>query len=441
LATNADTQNTDFLEDSLSHDNDDVATPAAKTGRSLRKPVLLGVAALVVALALGGGVYAAAGKTVTITVDGQQQEVSTHAGSVEGALESAGLSVSEHDVLAPAADTTISDGSQIALERGRLLTLTIDGQQREVWTTATTVEEALAELGQNPGAFALSADRSRVVPLDGLAVTAETIFATSLADGANPATNLQSAANTVGELLNEQHLTLGPLDTVSPAAETPLSAGLAVTITRVAQTTAAEQVPVAQPADQQVEDANLDEGSSNVTQEGSAGTDQVTYQVTTTNGAETAKTEVSRTAVTPAQPKIVAVGTKPVYTASSSNSGSSSSNSGSSSSNSGSSSSSSGSSSSDSGSSSSSSAAPASSGSSGINWQGIAQCESTNNWSINTGNGYYGGLQFDLGTWASGGGLAYASRPDLATQSQQIAVAENVAASRGTSPWACGYAG
>ena len=69
---------------------------------------------------------------------------------------------------------------------------------------------------------------------------------------------------------------------------------------------------------------------------------------------------------------------------------------------------------------------PASSGSSGINWDGIAQCESTNNWSINTGNGYYGGLQFDNSTWASGGGTAYASRPDLATREQQIAVAENV---------------
>jgi uncharacterized protein YabE (DUF348 family) len=435
LASNADTQNTDLLDESLSNDNDDVATPAAKTGRSLRKPVLLGVAALVVALALGGGAYVATGKTVTITVDGQQQEVSTHAGSVEGALESAGLSVSEHDVLAPAADTAISDGSQIALERGRLLTLTIDGQQRQVWTTATTVEEALAELGQNPGAFALSADRSRQLPLDGLAVTAETIFATSIADGPNAAANVESAANTVGELLTEQGLTLGPLDTVSPAAETPLSAGLAVAITRVAETTVAEQVPVAQPADQQVEDANLDEGSTTVTQEGAAGTDQVTYQVTTTNGAETAKTEVSRTAVTLAQPKIIAVGTKPVYTAPSSSS------TGSASSSTGSSSSSTASTSSDSGSSSSSSAAPVSSGSSGINWDGIAQCESTNNWSINTGNGYYGGLQFDLGTWASGGGDAYASRPDLASREEQIAVAENVAASRGSSPWACASAG
>ena len=124
-------------------------------------------------------------------------------GSVEGALDSAGLTISEHDTVAPSIDTAISDGSQIVVERGRLLTLTIDGQTREVWTTATTVEEALAELGQNPAAFKLSADRSRQIPVDGLAMTADTLFHASVSvGGAAPAT-LQSSAKTVGDLLAE----------------------------------------------------------------------------------------------------------------------------------------------------------------------------------------------------------------------------------------------
>ena len=75
-----------------------------------------------------------------------------------------------------------------------------------------------------------------------------------------------------------------------------------------------------------------------------------------------------------------------------------------------------------------------------MNWDAIAQCESGQNWSINTGNGYYGGLQFDIGTWLSNGGGAYAERADLASKDQQIAIAERVYASRGLSPWACGYA-
>jgi hypothetical protein len=70
-------------------------------------------------------------------------------------------------------------------------------------------------------------------------------------------------------------------------------------------------------------------------------------------------------------------------------------------------------------------------------WDRIAQCESTGNWSINTGNGYYGGLQFNQATWKSAGGLAYAPRADLATKAEQIAVANNLRSKRGLQPWEC----
>ena len=72
-------------------------------------------------------------------------------------------------------------------------------------------------------------------------------------------------------------------------------------------------------------------------------------------------------------------------------------------------------------------------------WDKIAQCEAGGNWSINTGNGYYGGLQFSPSTWAAFGGLAYAPRADLATQAQQIAVAEKVLLVQGPRAWpTCG---
>jgi LysM repeat protein len=71
--------------------------------------------------------------------------------------------------------------------------------------------------------------------------------------------------------------------------------------------------------------------------------------------------------------------------------------------------------------------APAVSG--GSSWDRIAACESGGNWSINTGNGYYGGLQFTQATWAGAGGLAYAPRADLATRDQQIAIASKLSLS------------
>lgn len=69
--------------------------------------------------------------------------------------------------------------------------------------------------------------------------------------------------------------------------------------------------------------------------------------------------------------------------------------------------------------------------SSGGAWDRIAACESGGNWAANTGNGYYGGLQFDHGTWAAYGGTAYANNANGASKAQQIAIAEKVKADRG----------
>ena len=72
-------------------------------------------------------------------------------------------------------------------------------------------------------------------------------------------------------------------------------------------------------------------------------------------------------------------------------------------------------------------------------WDTVAQCESGGNWSINTGNGYYGGLQFSASTWAAYGGSAYASTADQASKSQQITIAEKVLAGQGKGAWpVCG---
>ncbi|WSQ07474.1 transglycosylase family protein [Streptomyces sp. NBC_01231] len=68
-------------------------------------------------------------------------------------------------------------------------------------------------------------------------------------------------------------------------------------------------------------------------------------------------------------------------------------------------------------------------------WNKVAACESTNDWSINTGNGYYGGLQFTQSTWEAYGGTRYAPRADLATRDQQIAVAEKVLDGQGPGAW------
>ena len=87
-----------------------------------------------------------------------------------------------------------------------------------------------------------------------------------------------------------------------------------------------------------------------------------------------------------------------------------------------------------------STAAPASSGA--VNWPAIAECESGGNWSANTGNGFYGGLQFTEQTWLGYGGGQYASSANQATEAQQVAVAQRVLAGQGIGAWpVCGADG
>ncbi|MEI2276538.1 transglycosylase family protein [Paenarthrobacter ilicis] len=73
-------------------------------------------------------------------------------------------------------------------------------------------------------------------------------------------------------------------------------------------------------------------------------------------------------------------------------------------------------------------------------WDRIAQCESGGNWSINSGNGYYGGLQFSGPTWLANGGGAYAPNASLASKAQQIDIANRLYAKNGLSDWGCAHA-
>lgn len=79
-----------------------------------------------------------------------------------------------------------------------------------------------------------------------------------------------------------------------------------------------------------------------------------------------------------------------------------------------------------------SSATPVASAQGTSAWDSLAQCESGGNWSVNTGNGYYGGLQFTLGSWHAYGGTGY---PNLASRTEQIAVAEKILSAQGWGAW------
>ena len=383
------------------------------------------VAAVLLTLLAGAGTAIAMDKSVTVQVDGQSTSVSTMSATVDGALHAAGVQVGEHDTLAPSAATPIAAGDTIVLRRGRHVELTIDGQQRSVWTTALTVQDALAELGMTSPDAQLSASRSSRLPLEGAALDVSNPHDVTIVD-AGVTHPIRTTAATVGALLTERGMVLQQADTVSADVAAPVADGMQLMITRIRTADITTDVPVPAPV-QKVDDPTQAAGQTTVQTKPADGKQAVTFRVTTTNGAETSREQVSVTVTTPPTPGVTLVGTKapvpavsvpavsvPAVTepavsvpavseptaAASGNTGAS---------------------------------APAVANASAFD--ALAGCESGGNWAINTGNGFYGGVQFDRGTWLSNGGGAYAPLPNQASREQQIAIASKVQAARVWSPW------
>ncbi len=366
----------------------------------MRRSVKYGLYGAVLAGVVGGSAAfatAANGESVTLVVDGQTQKIHTTASDVQGALKGAGYTVGPHDIVAPAASAKVSDGSKIVLKRGRLLHLNVDGQRKDVWTTAPTVADALAQLGY-PAQDFVSVSRSKRLPLDATSISLRAPKKITLVR-AGKASTITSTDATVGDLLKTLGITVVSADRVKPGLDTVLKNGTKVVIQRVLHKQSTERVSVDYPTVQQSDPTMYTDQSTVVTQ-GVEGSADVTYDNVFVDGKFVARTEVSRHVVTAPKAKVVKVGTKQRPAA----------------------------------------PAPApAAASNGLNWDAVAQCESGGNWHINTGNGFYGGLQFDYGTWLSYGGGAYAQRADLASREQQIAVASKLYAARGSSPWpVCG---
>jgi len=347
--------------------------------------------ALGLGLPAGTAAALAMDKAVTVTVDGEQRTIHTFASSVAGALQSAGLQAGDQDSLAPTASSSIEDGSRIVLARGRPLALTVDGTQHEIWTTALTVDTALQQVGMpHSEDMELSASPSKRIPLEGMALVVRNTKPITLLDGGQPPKEIQSSALSVGDLLTQLGVPLHDQDTVTPGRTSPVLPGMTVQVNRVRSEQRTERRLIDPPV-KKIKDPELSAGSVVVEDPGAPGEQIVTYLVTLANGKETDRKQVSVQEITPARAGKIRVGTKGFAK----------------------------------------SVAKSSPVAEGSVWDRLARCESGNNWAANTGNGYYGGLQFDKTTWRAYGGSQYAPYPHQATREEQIEVAQRVRNSRG----------
>jgi resuscitation-promoting factor RpfB len=355
-----------------------------------RSPLLrLLVGATLVSLGAAGGYAVAAHKTVTLNVDGSQMTVATMKSRVIDVVKENGFDVGERDDLYPAANEPVHQSESIVLRRSRPLQISLDGENsRQVWTTASTVQDALAQLRMTDKAPAAASRGSRV-PLAGMSLPVVSPKTVQLNDGGVIRT-LHLAAPNVAGLLQAAGVPLQQNDTVVPPAWSPVTDNMQVQVTRIRIEKVTERVPL-QPDNKQIPDPTMNMSRQVVEDPGTPGVQDVTFAVATTNGVETGKLPVANVVVTPAHDGVTRIGAKP-----------------------------------------GTEVPPVTNGGT---WDSLAKCEAGGNWAINTGNGFYGGVQFDQNTWERNGGLRYAARADLATREEQIAIAEVTRARQGWGAW------
>ncbi|PJN08820.1 resuscitation-promoting factor [Streptomyces sp. CB01635] len=348
---------------------------------------LLPQALVVVFLAGGTTAFVAADKAVQLSVEGRPRTLHTFADDVGELLADEGVDVGPHDVVAPAPGTALASGDEVTVRYGRLVHLTIDGQRRQVWTTAGTVDGALHQLGVRAEGAYVSASRSRRIARDGLEFDVRTERSVMvMADGRER--TIRTNAATVRDAVDEAGISLHGQDTTSVPQDSFPRDGQTITVMRIKGSKEVRE-EVIEYAVERTQDPTLFRGTEVVERAGRQGARRVTYALRTVNGVKQKPRRMSAEVVREPRSQVVKVGTKPLP--------------------------------------------PSVAGADGLNWSELARCESGGRPSATDATGTYGGLyQFDVQTWRSLGG---GGRPQDASASEQTYRAKKLYVRRGASPW------
>ncbi len=288
------------------------------------------------------------------------------------------------------------------------VSVAVDGQTVVVSGYVSTVADVLAKSSITLEQKDVVEPAANASIADGQTITVTRIRAKEVTVSHDGTTStISSYASSIAGALADAGVSVSSTDRVSPGITENLTDGQKVSVQRVvvtqASTTAA--IPFTSTT---VKDATVAKGTTKVTTKGVDGVKTTTYKVVTVDGVEESRTLVSEADTTAAVAQVTTVGTKTTTTATPYTS----------------------------------TPVPPTGGGA-INlanaamWDKVAKCESGGNWHINTGNGYYGGLQFSYSTWLGAGGGEFAQRADLASREQQITVANRLYATSGLSQWGC----
>lgn len=317
-------------------------------------------------------------------LEDMRETIPSRASTVGEFLDNANIELDRYDRVEPAQDAHIlGDDFKINVYRARPVTIIDDGKRIQAFSAATTPRSVAEQVGlkvhpedrlvsEAPGNFLRDRVLGEKVIIDRATPVNINLYGTP--------ESTRTRAKTVDELLKEVGVKLAEKDSVKPALGTPITANLQIFVTRegIQIVTAEEEIPMQVEI---IEDASLSFGAQAIRQQGSPGRKTVTYEITLENGQEVSRRVIQEITTSPPVTQIVARGPQ---------------------------------------------------GDFGQALAQLRQCEAGGNYSINTGNGYYGAYQFDVSTWNGYGGYTIPSDAPPAIQDQK---ATETYQGRGWQPW------
>jgi len=330
--------------------------------------------------------YGALSTRVELTVDGQTESVRTFGGSVSDLLEARDITVRPGDKVNLDPSQKLSDGDKIVVKYAKPVTIAVDGKVQQLVVHDVTVGDTFDRLGITVprGAYLSKKVGAKIPRSGGTLVVSSTKDLTVVADGEKH--QVTTNRPTVAGVVDEAGVTLDDDDEVDPGIDSFVKPDTELKVVRIKKVEKTETVDVKFDVEVQ-KDNDAMVGETTIVKEGVKGQNEERVSLVYADGKLRDRVVISRSQIRPPITQVEKRGTR--------------------------------------------STPPDSV------WDKIAQCESGGNWHINTGNGYYGGLQFSAATWHSVGGPGL---PHQHSREVQIKYAKILQARSGWGQWGCAHA-
>lgn len=277
-----------------------------------KKRFIVSISSLIAFVAVGTGyaTYETTKDTVTLSLNGNEQVIRTHANTVAEVLQDLEIDVSKHDELSPSMDTAIKDNLKVTWQEAIPVELVVDNQPKKVWTTVNTVgdlfKDEKVEITEHDK---ISPSIDTKLTKD-MKVEVAKAFQLTLNDGGTES-QVWSTSTTVADFLKGQNVTLNELDRVEPGMEEQITANSVVNVVRVEKVTDVVEESVAFAVVRK-KDNSIEKGKEKVVDPGQKGKVAKHYEVVLENGKEVSRDLIKTETLADSKDKVVAVGTRDI---------------------------------------------------------------------------------------------------------------------------------